>query len=306
MSSWPEGFIVRPPRSDEAQAVADLIIAGDIARYGEPDWAVEDTRADWVRLGFDLERDPRIVVTPDGRLAAYTDVFKRPNATQLGENTSLHPDFEGLGLDETLFGLAESLAAQHAPLPVQWIMEIGRGQRLVERGYTPVRWLWQMRIEFDGPPAEPVWPTGIWGTHDAGGRRARNTGADRDGVHPAGPRRGLAEEWRRFIVERADYDRSLSFLAVLGEEIVGASICLQFQEPAEGWVRQLAVDEKHRGRAGPGAAAALVRRVLPPRHARAGLGVDANNPSATKLYQGVGMRALQRVRQYQKPAVTGS
>ena len=248
-----------------------------------------------------------IVVTPDGRLAAYADVFKRPNATQLGENTSLHPDFEGLGLDETLFGLAESLAAQHAPLPVQWIMEIGRGQRLVERGYTPVRWLWQMRIEFDGPPAEPVWPAG-YGVRTMRVEDEPETQALIETAFTRPDRAAVSlEEWRRFIVERADYDRSLSFLAVLGEEIVGASICLQFQEPAEGWVRQLAVDEKHRGR-GLGQALLLhsfgefYRRGAP----RAGLGVDANNPSATKLYQGVGMRALREYAEYQKPAVTGS
>ena len=49
-ASWQQGFTVRAPRPDEAQQVADLICACDIADTGEPDWDVEETRADWARL----------------------------------------------------------------------------------------------------------------------------------------------------------------------------------------------------------------------------------------------------------------
>jgi mycothiol synthase len=300
-SDWPGGLTVRAPQPHEAQAVADLIIAGDIAEFGEPDWSVEDTRAGWARLGFDLKRDARVVVTPDGRLVAYADVFRRPNAVHISENTTLHPDYEGQGLEEWLYGLAEALAAQHAPLPVQWIVEISRGQTLVQRGYAPVRWYWQMRIDFDGPPLPPKWPEGF------GVRlmREEDERATQGLIEKAFARPDRAavsfEEWRRFMIEREAYNPSLFFLAARGDEIAGACLCLQFSDPAEGWVRQLAVDEKYRGM-GLGRALLLhafgefFRRGAP----RAGLGVDASNPSATKLYKGVGMRALHEYAQYQK------
>ena len=94
---WPPGFIIRPPLPEEAQQVSALICACDIADTGEPDWTVEETRGDWMRLGFDLARDARVAVAAGGRLVAYTDVLVRPNAVQIAANTSLHPEFRTPG-----------------------------------------------------------------------------------------------------------------------------------------------------------------------------------------------------------------
>ncbi len=109
------------------------------------------------------------------------------------------------------------------------------------------------------------------------------------------------EEWRRFVVERGDFDRSLAFLAVRGREIAGTGMCLMDPAGGEGWVRQLAVDSRYRGQ---GLGKALLLHAFGEFYrrgaTRAGLGVDANNPSATKLYLGVGMRALQEYVQYER------
>ena len=300
---WPEGFTIRAPRADEAQAVADLCCARGVADFGEADWSLDDTRADWNRLGFELARDARVAVAPDGRLAAYVDVHQRPNFAQISENAGLHPDFRGLGLEDAFLDLAESLAAQYAPLPVRWMSEVGRGRVLAARGYEPARFLWQMRIELAEPPAPPPWPAGY--------RVRLMEAADEPATHAlidkafTRPDRAPVpfEEWRRFIVERADFDRSLQFIAVKGEEIVGAALCISYHDPDEGWVRSLAVEETHRGR---GLGQALLRHTFGEFYrrgiARIGLGVDAHNPSATKLYQGVGMRAVHEYIEYTKPA----
>lgn len=298
---WPTDFTIRAPRRDEAQQVADLICACDIADTGEPDWDVEETRGDWIRLGFDLARDARVVVAPDGRLAAYTDVFRRPNAVEVAANTCLHPDDRSPQLKEALLNLAEALAGQHAPLPVRWVMRAEEGSVLAARGYQPQRWLWRMRIDFTEAPAAPEWPAGF----------SVRTMAPQDEprvhqlIEAAFVRPGRAavayEEWRHFIVEREDFDRSLAFLALHGDEIVGTAMCLLNTD--EGWVRQLAVDGPYRGR---GLGQALLRHafgVFYRRGAtRAGLGVDANNPSATKLYLGVGMASQQEYIQFERPA----
>jgi len=302
-TTWPKDSIIRPPRPDEAGDVTALICACDIADTGEPDWTVDETRADWARLGFDLSRDARVVVAPDGRLIAYAEVFARPNAVEIATNSCIHPDFRPLDLDEALIGLAESLAEQHASLPVRWVIEAERGRALAARGYEPVRWLWRMRGEFTGPPNAAVWPEGF-SVRTMAPEDERATHAL---IDAAFARPDLApvsfDEWRRFMIERDDFDRSLAFLAVRGAEIAGAAMCLMYPEVDEGWVRQLAVDERFR-HLGLGRALLLhafgefYRRGA----RRSGLGVDANNPSATKLYVGVGMRSLREYVQYQRPA----
>jgi mycothiol synthase len=302
-SNWPDDSTIRAPRPDEAAAVAALIMARDVADKGEPDWSVEDTGADWARLGFDLARDARVVVAPDGRFVAYVDVHRRPNAVQIGANSVFHPDFRREARDAALIGLAESLAAQHAPLPMQWIVETSTGQALVERGYRPVRWMWQMRLDFAGPPPPPAWPAGyaVREMLEADEREAYEliecafTRSDRAPVS--------YEEWRRYMLERDDFDRSLFFVAARGAEAVGTSLCIHYAEINEGWVRQLAVKERHRGQ---GLGQALLLHsfgVFYRRGARrVGLGVDANNPSALNLYKGAGMRAIAEYAQYEKPA----
>lgn len=302
-AAWPAGYEIRAPQPNEAQQVADLICSCDIADTGEPDWDVEETRADWIRLGFDLARDARVVVGPDGRVVAYTDVFVRPNAVQVAANTCLSPDFRSLQLDSALMDLAEQLAAQHAPLPVQWFMMASRGSVLEARGYKPKRWHWRMRADLAEPPAAPRWPEGFSvRTMEPADERQTQALIEVAFVRP--DRAAVSfEEWRRFIVEREDFDRSLAFLALRGDEIAGAAMCLLNAGGDEGWVRQLAVDARYRGR-GLGQALLLhsfgefYRRGAK----RAGLGVDANNPSATKLYLGVGMYALQEYVQYERPA----
>ena len=302
-TTWPQDSIIRPPRPDEAEDVTALICACDVADTGEPDWTVDETRADWARLGFDLARDARVVVAADGRLIAYAEAFVRPNAVEIATNSCIHPDFRPLGLNTALIELAESLAGQHASLPVRWVIEAERGRVLLARGYEPVRWLWRMRGEFDGPPKPAFWPQGFSVRNmEPGDERATHALID---VAFARPDRSPVpfEEWRRFMIERDDFDRSLAFLAVRGDEIVGAAMCLMYPEVDEGWVRQLAVDERFR-HLGLGSALLLhafgefYRRGA----RRSGLGVDANNPSATKLYLGVGMRSLGEYVQYQRPA----
>lgn len=299
----PDGFVVRPPRPDEAEAVSELHCACDIADTGEPDWSLDDTHADWARLGFDLARDARVIVAPGGRLAAYTDVHARPDAVEIAVNTHLHPDFRRPDLEIALIDLAESLALKHAPLTLRWIASPERGRILEERGWQPVRWLWRMRRDLAGAPPEPDWPSGFT-VRQMAPEDEQATYAVIETAFQRPDRAPVAfDEWRRYIVEREDFDRTLAFVAVRDGEIAGAAMCLIFDEMREGWVRQLAVGAKHRG-LGLGRALLLhafgefYRRGMQ----RVGLGVHADNPSATKLYLGAGMYAQQKYIQYHHPA----
>jgi ribosomal protein S18 acetylase RimI-like enzyme len=160
-----------------------------------------------------------------------------------------------------------------------------------------------MRGDLTLPPPAPEWPQGftVRTMEPADEPRAYEL-IEEAFVRPDRARVSY-EEWRRFIVEREDFDRSLAFLAVNEDEIVGTAMCLMDPGGEEGWVRQLAVDDRYRGR---GLGKALLLHAFGEFYRRgakrSGLGVDANNPSATKLYLGVGMHSLQEYVQYQRPA----
>ncbi len=160
-----------------------------------------------------------------------------------------------------------------------------------------------MRGELTEPPPAPVWPAGFT-VRNMASEDERATHALIEAAFARADRAAVSfEEWRRFMIERDDFDRSLAFLAIRGDVIAGAAMCLIYPEAEEGWVRQLAVDERFR-HLGLGRALLLhafgefYRRGA----RRSGLGVDANNPSATRLYQSAGMTSLGEYVQYQRAA----
>ncbi len=73
MTGLPEGYTMRAPAREDAEAVAALISACQIADSGETDMSVEELLDDWHPL--DLTEEAVVVTAPDGRTAAYADVF---------------------------------------------------------------------------------------------------------------------------------------------------------------------------------------------------------------------------------------
>src|SRR3954447_11952991 len=51
---------LRPPSSDDAEAVLAVILARDVADIGAPDFTLDDLRADWATPGLALEHDARV------------------------------------------------------------------------------------------------------------------------------------------------------------------------------------------------------------------------------------------------------
>ena len=62
------------------------------------------------------------------------------------------------------------------------------------------------------------------------------------------PRRKSFEEWSAMMIERSSFAPSLSPLAIAGDEVVGAVLCLDLPDSDEGYVEQLAVRRDHRGK----------------------------------------------------------
>jgi len=69
--SLPSSYTLRAATRAEAQAIAEVIIASDIAELGAAEYSVEDVLDDWKRAGFTLETDAQVAVTTEGQVVGY-------------------------------------------------------------------------------------------------------------------------------------------------------------------------------------------------------------------------------------------
>jgi mycothiol synthase len=309
----PNGFAVRAPTRDDAQAVTDFIITCDIAEGGIPDYTLEDLLTEWRRTSFNLATDAWIVLTLDGQIVGYTDVWLRGNLVAMTHNSYVHPAFRGQGIGSYLLDLGEAwtrryIAAHQPTGPITLTnmvsSEDAAARRLLEqRGFTPVKHNWVMEIALDEPPSAPAWPQGVT-------VRVFIPGQDDRAVHALveaafqdsseGRIPTSFESWENWMIKRPDFDPSLWYLALSGDDLVGTALC--FNYPDRGWVRQLAVRRDGRRQ---GLGLALLRHAFGEFYRRGkrkvGLGVDANNlTGATQLYERAGMWVAKRYDTYGK------
>ncbi len=309
-TSLPSDYTLRCPTLNDLEAVTDLINTCSIAEYGVPDLTSSDLRRDWQQPGFDLATDAWAVSTPQGQIIAYADLIKEHRHFFAFVRT--HPDRCGQGLATTLLGLAEARADERtSELPPEahhsiraFTTGVNRsGQRLLERsGYRVIRHFWQMKITLADAPPIPVWPDGI-------AIRAFAPGEDMQPIHQVvdeafqdhwEPDPIIFEDWRQRWLQRADFDPSLWFLALDGQEIAGVALCRYRVGMA--WVAQLAVRRPWRKQ---GLGMALLQHAFGEFYRRGarevGLGVDAENlTGATRLYERAGMCVFKRYDTYEK------
>src|SRR5690606_21657655 len=67
--------IMRAPSFDDAEAVADLFNASSLDVSGEREIDVNELRREWQTPGFDLARDARVVLTPEGQIIGYGELW---------------------------------------------------------------------------------------------------------------------------------------------------------------------------------------------------------------------------------------
>jgi GNAT superfamily N-acetyltransferase len=308
-------YTMRPTQMSDLEGTFDLTTACSLHMIGQNEASLSDIRSEWLLPGFDLENASRVVVTPEGKIVGYIEVWdidERP--VRLWVWGRVHPDYEGLGIGSQLMHWAEQRARQaisRVPDGIQVVMQSGSYSTyepalhfLSYFGMSPVRSLYTMAIELDQGPPKPTLPPGISIRKMAGEDELRDVvlaveDAFRD--HWGFVEQPFEEEyerWRHFINHDENYDPSLWFLAVDGEEIAGVSLCnpKSSLDPDMGWVSVLGVRRPWR-RQGVGLAllyhsfGVLFRRGKE----RAGLGVDAGSlTGATRLYERAGMRAIRQ------------
>ena len=288
--------MIRPPQPDDAEAVAKVVIAGDIADLGEPDYTLDDLRDEWAARDFDLARDA-VVVEARGRIVGY--------ATFRGQEVLIvvDPERRGEGIGTALRGWAEEQARERGQKTL--VQEVGdrnaaAREHLTAAGYERERSYWRMELELDGSETPPEPPKGF-------AIRAFDAAADGHALYlvssaafsrNADYRPETETHFTDEHLHAHNLKQALSVVAEHEDRVAGFALVRDHGEKVA-YVDLLAV---HPDCAGKGLGSALLRTAYAGA-AQAGfrsgrLGVASDNPNAIRLYARAGMTQRWRVDSY--------
>ncbi|MDX6628203.1 MAG: hypothetical protein QOH00_449 [Gaiellales bacterium] len=149
----------------------------------------------------------------------------------------------------------------------------------------------RMRIELPGEIARPTWPEGshVRGFHASDAQRLHAL-LER-GYQRGGGSVETFDVWLPALMGDSEFDPGLCFLVEVGDDLAAGAICW-----SSGFVKDIVVAESWRRR---GFGENLLRLAFRTFQARGAahveLKVHAQNPSAIRLYERVGMRTVERI-----------
>ncbi|MBA2680781.1 MAG: GNAT family N-acetyltransferase [Ktedonobacteraceae bacterium] len=308
--SLPTDLRLRFPSLEDAQEIAKLVAACEIADAGSSDADAETVRDMW--SGLDLAHNAFVVVTEEGRVIGYTGIKLSGQMLILDPHTNIHPEYRGRDLESLLLQLAEKrgqvllteIGGKATPVIKTWSISPVRRQLLEQQGYVIKSSEVNMEIDLrDHPPTFCELPgLDICQAHLPQDEHAVHfvvQEAFQDiGGYPYRP----FEEWRTGVLEVASFDPSMLYVAREGENIVGVIVCRTYLDAGNGFVHQVAVLRAYRQR---GIAFGLLQRVFM-EYAQRGishvvLNVDEHNATgAHQLYASAGMRRSLQIDEMQK------
>lgn len=312
----PEELAIRSATLADIETIHGLIQAHEVALYGEPMQRLDDTRRNWTGRNVNLAEDSRLAFDRMGRLVGCLRL-EHSLRVRFYVTVRVLPDYSDERLGDYLHELAEIWARERVvqcepgmrvTLNAGLSARDAAGQRRYARaGLQEVRRSWDMEIELSGTLPAPAWPEGI---------RLRPFVPERD-ERPVFEMINAAfqdhwgniplsfAEWRGWMIERANFDPSLWFIACEGDQIVGSSLC--YDEEVHGWVDDLGVLRPWRGR---GLGMALLQHSFGEFYRRGqrkvGLSVDSQNlTGALRIYQRAGMHMVREQISYEKELRAG-
>jgi len=318
----PGGFTVRGANLEDVEPALVLYNRWSQSVIGRDEITdPQAIRREWQSPGFDPAEDIRVIFAPDGRMVGYIEVWttvKPPVHPWIWGRVD--PEYEENGIGSWMLHWAEQRALRVLPdMPeelrfaprVGTFREAEKSRKLFEAfGYRHIRSSYQMLINLDGPVPEPEFPAGIT-------LRTFNPETDAEAVYRADadafrdhfgfiemPFEEGFKRFKHFMIDHDEFDRTLWYLAMDGDEIAGFNLCRprSYDDPDLGWVGELGVRRPWRKR---GLGLALLRHSFNEFYQRGrrkvGLGVDAQNlTGALRLYESAGMHVHQAFDQYEK------
>jgi mycothiol synthase len=300
----PDGYSIRPAEREDFDRLVAMLLAADLADWGEPDFTAEFLEFEWSMPQLDLAADTWLVEREaDGAVAGYTWLLARDEHRQLDGWGVVHPEHRRRGIGSLLVDRIEARAREHAAqapdgagAALRWVViapDVDAHDLLEARGFAVERHGWEMETQVGADAHEPVAPDGV---------TIRPFGRDEDAqaVHAVTeesfaqhygwvPR--TFEEFAAVRIDRSAFDPGLWRVAVTDDgSIVGALIGVISAD--RGFVETLGVVPSWRGR---GIGLALLRSSFA-EYARRGiqtvaLDVDSQNATgAVALYERAGMR----------------
>jgi mycothiol synthase len=307
----PTGFTLRRPTMNDIDIVVEMAHAAELADSGRIRTTAADLRSFWSLPSYNLAEDSWLVISPEGRLAAFTGVSHEEPASNMGAGAQVHPDYAHLGLYDYLIELALERADALIPTAPPgsrvtlsiWSSEknASEHQSLEQAGFMHVRSNWLMEILMDQPPPAPVWPEGLELRPYTPDLLHAVFLADDDAFRDHwGRTTGNFDLWQLWTVKHEAFDPSLWFLVFADQEIAAFALCLH--ELDESWVGELGVRRSWRRK---GLGLALLHQAFGEFYRRGDrrvvLNVDSQNlTGATRLYRRAGMHPFQQTDIYQK------
>lgn len=313
-------LLMRAATLDDLEQAIPMFNACARAMTGHDEFSVEQYRTEWMDPGITLEEDTRIVLTPEGQVVGCIEVWNSAPHVSNWVWGRVHPDYCGQGIGSALLEWAEERmrrALDKAPEGDRVTAQVATPTvnddakaLFLDQGYLPIRHSYTMEIELAAPPPAPIWAEGIT-VRSVGSEaelaavyRAEQEAFKDHWGFVATPFEEGFERWRFRALSNPDYDPSLWFLAMAGEEIAAISLCqrVTVEDPTMAWVNTLGVRRPWR-RLGVGLAllhhgfGKMYRRG----QRRMGLSVDASSlTGATRLYERAGMHIARQHDSYEK------
>jgi mycothiol synthase len=219
-----------------------------------------------------------------------------------GIDVLVAPPFRRRGIGAALIEATEEAATDEVLLLTAIESEPAAAPFAEASGYTKAWEYWLMGVDLPGEIEAASWPEGV----SVRSFREEDSSELKDLLdlaYSADPYDNpmTLEQWRRFMLEDPSFDPDVWFLAVAGDEIVGAALNWK-----EGYVKDLVVHPEWRGR-GIGKALLLetfgefARRGI----LRITLKTDSINPTqAWRLYERLGFRKERTYEVFEKRRVS--
>jgi mycothiol synthase len=291
----PRGYGQRPLTLDDADAIATVMGAEELADTGEVAIEPADLVADWTEPSYDLGAHAVGVLSPTGELVAYAEAYGGDRA-----DAAVHPDHHGLGIGTALAHWVVERAGELGATRVGMPKPVGSpGDRLLAGLGWEARWTsWVLELPESRTIAARPLPDGYAIREATGGDYEQawsvvETAFLEWAVRPRQP----FDAWLHHVVGRPGFEPwNLRVATDPAGAVVGAVVILLYGDEdagREGYVDKVAVRREHRG-LGLGQALLAESFAVARGHGavRSRLSTDSRT-GALSLYERVGMRVVQ-------------